>query len=133
MMTHTTHQRWDENGSLKQKGDQVAGKEDGVPTGGVSKVTNAEGKPSLRTEGQGSEEEEVRLLKGKAKVDSLPLGTVNETTSLVSKSFSLNEEESSGTNTVDECSANSRDKSPTAFTKVRKKKGGKKQKEAYRL
>uniref|UniRef100_A0A6N2LEQ4 DUF4283 domain-containing protein n=1 Tax=Salix viminalis TaxID=40686 RepID=A0A6N2LEQ4_SALVM len=93
--THTTHQRWDENGNPKQKGDQVANNEDEVPTGGVSKVANAAGKPSPRTEGQGSKEEEVRLLKGKAKVDSLPLGTVNETISLLSKSFSLNEEESS--------------------------------------
>ncbi|KAJ6731320.1 hypothetical protein OIU79_002617 [Salix purpurea] len=57
------------------KGDQVADNEDGVPTGGVSKVANAARKPSPRIEGQGSEEEEVRLLKGEAKVDSLPLGT----------------------------------------------------------
>ncbi|KAJ6411166.1 hypothetical protein OIU84_007846 [Salix udensis] len=64
--THTTHQRWDENGNPKQKGDQVADNEDGVPTGVVGKVANAEGKPSQRTEGQGSEEEEVRILKRKS-------------------------------------------------------------------
>ncbi|KAF9663489.1 hypothetical protein SADUNF_Sadunf17G0055800 [Salix dunnii] len=78
------------------------------------------------------DDEEVRVRKGKMHESILPLCSINEIASLQSQS-SQDEEVSSETNAVYGDNPGNRDTSPTAFTKVRKKKGGKGKKEASRL
>ncbi|KAJ6672988.1 ZINC KNUCKLE CX2CX4HX4C-RELATED [Salix viminalis] len=109
--------------------------------GALGKVD--QGPQTLPTGDNGDEESQknthtkeapTRAAKGKAKIDALPECTVNEATSLLSTSHSVQEdEENNAANDSTECSTTSRDTPPMAFTKVRKKKGGKKNKEAHCL
>ena len=76
--------------------------------------------------------EDARVRKGKAVAEDLC--KVGTTGSLLSHSQSTHEEvEGSETNNARTCSDEPSETSPMAFIKVRKKKGGKKHKEAYRL
>ncbi|KAB5564037.1 hypothetical protein DKX38_004091 [Salix brachista] len=131
---HKAPQRGDGNENPSRKGSQLA--EDDVrglkviiTHGGSGAAKNPKGKDI-----QVIEDDEVRALKGKAHVDAMPLCMVHEAASMLSTSSTVHEEdEFSGTNTRTECSTDHQDTSPRAFTKVRKKKGGKKNKETLRL
>ena len=116
---HKAPQRGDGNENPSSKGSQLA--EDGVrglkviiTHGGSGAAKNPKGK-----EIQVIEDDEVRALKGKAHVDATPLCMVHETTSMLSTSSTVHEEdESSGTNTRTECTTDHQDTSPMAFLKV---------------
>ncbi|KAJ6749288.1 hypothetical protein OIU79_030228 [Salix purpurea] len=74
----------------------------------------------------------ARTKKGKMKETILTPCTTIESDSLSSQQFQ-DEEGTSETNANYGCDTGSRDMSPTAFTKVKKKKGGKGKKEAHHL
>ncbi|KAJ6430796.1 hypothetical protein OIU84_018328 [Salix udensis] len=100
-------------------------------------ITHGGSEAAINSKGKDIEvlkDEEVRALKGKAHVDAMPLCMVNEAASMLSTTATVHEEdESSGTNARTECPSDQQDTSPMAFTKVRKKKGGKKNKGTFRL
>ncbi|KAJ6359999.1 hypothetical protein OIU77_004078 [Salix suchowensis] len=77
-----------------------------------------------------SKEDEERVRKGKMQVEVFPIGTVNESASLQSNETYVEEEVSEATATN---GGNTEDGDWSPFIKVRKKKGGKKKKEALRL
>uniref|UniRef100_A0A6N2LTQ3 DUF4283 domain-containing protein n=1 Tax=Salix viminalis TaxID=40686 RepID=A0A6N2LTQ3_SALVM len=79
-------------------------------------------------------EEEEKIRKGKMKEDIYHLTVVNETTSLQSRNQDSQMEEASNENNVAYGSeVEPRDTSSMEFTKVKKKKGSKRNKEAYCL
>ncbi|KAJ6287611.1 hypothetical protein OIU77_005034 [Salix suchowensis] len=90
------------------------------------------GVDNLQLKTSQQEVDAARTKKGKMKESILTPCTANESDSSRSQQLQ-DEEESSETNANYGCDTGSRDMSPTAFIKVKKKKGGKGKKEAHRL